>query len=307
MRWPCGRAGCDFQLTGTCQRAVEFSVPETQCGDYLAGRPAEEALAPPVPTFPPWTGDALGLDFLSRLAVSTPIRKVLVAGRHDSGKTTLLTSQLLELERGRAHALPGRFAGSYTLRGYERLTDEAFRWRGVGPIVPHTGRGSERDPGWLHLAFRLTGDRVRHLVLSDLPGEAFRDWATDGAALPSMGITDVWVVVDGADGVAAARRKDARSLMARVRDLGDVPCSVILTKTDAAERESIDALRQLAKNVLQGSTVYEVAAFPGDDASVPAVGVMAPLRPLLEVGTPVRVPRPVPSSDRYVDWFGVGV
>lgn len=124
-----------------------------------------------------WHGEALGaLDLEVVSGRSTP-RLLGLIGPHNAGKTTLLTTLYLLLGKG-ARIAGRRFAGSYTLAGWEGLA-QALRWSPGAPpqFPPHTSRVSGRAPGLLHLALRLRGARLEDVILTDAPGEWFDTWA----------------------------------------------------------------------------------------------------------------------------------
>jgi len=326
MRWPCRREGCTFGDSGVCGRAAEFTDPETECDDYLASQPPD-AIAPPaqLATFPSWSGNALGPDFAGRMDLANPPLRVLVAGQPLSGKTSLVTAQFLDLDRTPSTSLPAQFAGSYTLYGYDRLCDAAFRWKeGAGADMPHTGRGAERDPAWLHLAFKFPeSHKVRHLLLSDMPGELFNDWCGDKDGLdPSLivPINVFWVVVDASRAKEKLQRSAARDLLGRVGEVaGSRRVEVILTKSDQVVRMSkstkpesvLDAVADLVgqlRHAWTGTVPLQFTPLASYDGTNKKAGwrTLEPIRHLLEPTPKAPLHRSEPVSDRYVDFMGMG-
>jgi hypothetical protein len=126
-----------------------------------------------------WTGDALGLVDISRIAARGRMATLALIGPSDAGKTSFLTTLYLRLLNG--NALGGlRFAGSLTLGGWEALAAK-MRWSGTEPpgFPSHTPRGAARAPGLLHLSFRTSMGHLMDILLADAPGEWFERWAVD--------------------------------------------------------------------------------------------------------------------------------
>lgn len=126
-----------------------------------------------------WTGDALGLVDVTRIAARGRVATLALIGPSDAGKTSFLTTLYLSLLNG--NSLEGlQFAGSLTLGGWEALASK-MRWSGTEPprFPDHTPRGAARLPGLLHLAFRDPFGHLMDVVLADAPGEWFERWAVD--------------------------------------------------------------------------------------------------------------------------------
>lgn len=143
----------------------------------------------------PWTGAALGAADLSLITAFTRPRIVVLVGLENAGKTSILAALYLLL--GRGYDLPGRtFAGSLTLQGWEAIA--------AGMRLPPFGSGSgfpdhttstDRQPGLLHLAFRLDDGRREEILFADAPGEWFREWADNADAEAAEGAR--WLVRHG--------------------------------------------------------------------------------------------------------------
>ncbi len=86
----------------------------------------------------PWSGNRFGTVDLEFIAGRSRPRVIAVGGSVNAGKTTLLTFIYLLLCRGQKLE-SGRFAGSFTLGGWESLA-RSLRWQdGLGPEFPqHT-------------------------------------------------------------------------------------------------------------------------------------------------------------------------
>ena len=136
----------------------------------------------------PWSGSALGLIDLSFVAGPTKPLVVGIVGPQNAGKTTLLAAWYLLIGRGLTGSNKRRFAGSYSLAGWEAVAS-AFRWApGQQPsFPPHTTSRGGRPPGLLHLAFRNADGDARGYLFTDAPGEWFPKWAVNRDAVDGEG------------------------------------------------------------------------------------------------------------------------
>ncbi|MEZ4301071.1 MAG: hypothetical protein R3B70_39410 [Polyangiaceae bacterium] len=328
-------------------RRAEFPNPEEQCPDLRAGRQAATQAAPPTPLSTPapppaaeiepeleagrfWSGFALGAEEAGALLWAPETRLFTLMGGRDRGKTCWLTAAYILLANGFTDGFPYRFCGSRSLHGFQRLSDPAFKWSGPHDrILPRTTQASLRQPSFLHLAFKprsYSVKRTTHVLLTDMPGEWFQNWADDGSrALPEtlefLPRTDGFLLaVDAQQAVAdRAYRKDVRYLLDRTVALAQHsqavrrPIAIVLTKYDAIVKKvpvpSLTSrkdpaawgplepsLRSLvtALGDLPSGTPWDI--FPTAAFSRPAaqpVGVLAPLAFLLDTTT-----RPMPLEPR---------
>ena len=134
-----------------------------------------------------WNGVGLGSRDVVGVAAQGPTALVGVVGPHDAGKTSLLSSMWLHLQRGYLPA--GReFAGSVTLGGWE---DRAhfLRWWPSGSassFPPHTSPSIDREASLLHATLHGADGR-REVLVTDAPGEWFTNWATHAASSAAEG------------------------------------------------------------------------------------------------------------------------
>lgn len=204
----CRRADCTLPEGGRCALVAQHPDPlatcplllrreDTQAGDRsAAGSPgspiAVDSLRRSEETSPqgdaaPWGGRHLSLIEADRLLRRSPARVVSVLGPHDAGKTCLLASFFLQLAAGQRGSFPYRFASSRTLYGFRDLVDRANRWTGGegDEIVGHTPREeTERAGQFLHIGLRpAVGNDERHVdvLLTDVPGESFKEWSLDAS------------------------------------------------------------------------------------------------------------------------------
>jgi hypothetical protein len=230
--------GCDFGET-------DFA----QCSSWCATIPDADSEAISLPTTTvrvPWSGSALGLADMANLSPRSRTVLIGVLGAHDSGKTTLLTGNYLQLLQGQSLA-NARFAGSRTLGAWEALAawarfDDAAR---PASFPPHTPRGTSRVPGLLHLALRNTKGEFRDVLLADAPGEWFTRWAIKEDAPEAEGArwvvrnADAFLVFADCNRLATSNRergtarKELRELLERLSNhVGNRPTTLVWAKDD---------------------------------------------------------------------------
>ena len=200
--------GCIFGNSdpSTCPHRIEPAN-----GESVSPVPAADATGAI-----PWHGGSLGETDLQFVAARRRPFVVGVVGPHSSGKTTFLTALYLTLSRG-VQVNGYRFAGSYTLRGWEQLANHLRYPTGVQPKFPrHTPVTTERVSGLLHLAFRKPGGELHDILLTDAPGEWFANWAIDKHADSSAGArwiarhADLFLLFLDCDQLGGANRGEAR-------------------------------------------------------------------------------------------------
>jgi hypothetical protein len=181
-----------------CPLEICFA-PETTCalghlnlGDCpswkSAGQQDKSALQDTTEIVLPWSGTALGLTDLGFVAGRAAPTVIGIIGPENAGKTTLLAAWYLLAGRGVANTHRHRFAGSFTLLGWEAVA-RAMKWSpGSLPMFPsHTASRGGRGQGLLHLAFREDGKFVRDYVFTDAPGMWFQRWAVNENAADAAG------------------------------------------------------------------------------------------------------------------------
>ncbi len=135
----------------------------------------------------PWTGRQFGLKDLRFISTARRPHLVGMAGLADAGKTTLLGMLFLMIYRGCQIIENAKFAGSFTLQGWENIA-RCLQLNSADPIQfpPHTTQ-SGRFPGLLHLKFAMDGGSERDFLLSDAPGEWFSHWTENAEAENAAG------------------------------------------------------------------------------------------------------------------------
>jgi hypothetical protein len=198
----------------------------------------------------PWSGNSFGTVDLQFVAGRSKPTLIGVVGAHKAGKTTLLTTLYLLLGRGQ-RPIGARFAGSYTLGGWEILA-QFLRWKPnqAPSFPPHTPFNASRTPGLLHLAFRGEDGYLQDVLLTDAPGELFTRWAIDKTATELESArwiarhADAFLLVVDSEALAGPRRGEARtSTLALAERLGDEltnrPAGVVWAKSDVALKDSV--------------------------------------------------------------------
>lgn len=210
----------------------------------------------------PWSGNSLGLTDLTFVAGRSSLKVVGVIGPESAGKTTLLSAWYLLLGHG---AFPGgaRFAGSYTLLGWENIA-QSLRWTSIGgPTFPaHTSSGLGRVPGLLHLALRRDSGQLVDYLFADAPGEWFRRWAIDRDSPEAAGgrwiieHADILLVMADSEALAGSDRGTARSILQQLlqrvgHERRGRPVALVWSKADIDIPEGVRAtLREAAEQHL---------------------------------------------------------
>ncbi len=227
----------------------------------------------------PWSGAALGTMDLAFLTGRSEPKLVGLVGPHNAGKTTLLG--LFYQQVGRSGRAGGsRFAGSYSLDGWEAIA-HALRWEGNVPrFPPHTSSGAGRRPGLLHFALRDALGRLSDVLFADSPGEWFQRWAVDPAAPDAEGAR--WLIERASSLLVAAdcealsgpgrgqARSDMIALLRRVAtERGDRPVALVWTKADKAVPVAIrTAVTQAAALVMPDLVTFETSVVEFDSGGV---------------------------------------
>ena len=285
----------------------------------VAAQAASSEAAVPAGSRLPWSGAALGTAGLAFFAGRGNPRLVAVIGPHNAGKTTLLG--LFYQQIGRSGRIgEARFAGSYSLEGWEAIA-YALRWEGNAPrFPPHTSSGAGRVPGLLHLALRGAGQPVSDVLFADSPGEWFQRWSIDPAAGDAEGAR--WVVeraatllvVADCEALAGKDRGPARNdiiqLLRRIATARrDRPVALVWTKADIAVPPLVrtavaDAARLVMPDIVEFET--SVAAIERDGATIsPMASVAAVLDWLVEPG-PCGFDLPAPAVRSGDPFFAIG-
>lgn len=236
----------------------------------------------------PWSGSAIGLVDVGFVAGRTKPLIVGIAGPQNAGKTTLLAAWYLLIGRGLTGSDKRRFAGSYSLAGWEAVAS-ALRWTpGQQPsFPPHTTSRGGRAPGLLHLAFRSANGEVRGYTFTDAPGEWFQKWAVNRDAVDGEGArwvaehADLFLLIADREALSGPNMGSARgSLQVLARRLAAEragrPVALVWTKSDvtvAAEMEK--AVRDAVLGPMPDAREFSVSVAPGaDDASDTGQGLL---------------------------------
>lgn len=220
----------------------------------------------------PWSGSALGLVDLGFIAGRAKPIVVGIVGPENAGKTTLLAAWYLLLGRGFGKNAVRRFAGSYSLAGWEAVAG-ALRWTpGVPPnFPPHTSSRGGRAPGLLHLAFRLADNRLRDFLLTDAPGEWFQKWAVNREAAEAIGArwvadhADVFLVIadrEALSGEDMGQARGALQLLARrlAAERRGRPVALVWTKTDVSIAPEMEtAVRHTVQRLMPDAVEFSVS------------------------------------------------
>ena len=259
MMTRCSQVNCFAHAGEACWDGAR---DHTRCPFWSAGETSSEAVpeSAPASVRVPWSGGALGLTDLVNLSAQGRMILIGVLGAQDTGKTTLLLGNYLELLRG-GRLADASFAASRTLHAWESLAawvrfDDAAR---RPSFPPHTPRGTSRVPGLLHVGLRGRQDELRDVLLTDAPGEWFTRWAIQEDAPDAEGArwiverADAFLVLADCERLAGSQRGPARNNIRQLLErLGnharDRPTTLVWSKADHPPNAGIRAQIRRALN-----------------------------------------------------------
>jgi hypothetical protein len=227
----------------------------------------------------PWSSNSLGIVDLQFVAGRSKPLLIGIIGPHNAGKTTLLTVLYLLLSQG-WRVKGRRFAGSYTLGGWENLA-HSLRWTpNQGPhFPPHTPNDAGRLPGLLHLAFRRDDGVLEDVLLTDAPGEWFERWAIDKSAPDLDGArwisrnSDAFMFLFDSEALIGEDRGEARTnAMTLAQRLGGElmgrPVAAVWSKSDLQVKETIkSALTANYRKQFEHRQEFSVSVDPEGDTT----------------------------------------
>jgi Double-GTPase 2 len=274
----CSRSTC-FAPQTTCDLGfLDWSKCPTWKGrDEASGSPGEAATDE---LLLPWSGSALGLADLGFLAGGRKPLVVGIAGPENAGKTTLLAAWYLLVGRGLAGSEKRRFAGSYSLAGWEAVAS-ALHWTpGQQPsFPPHTSSRGGRAPGLLHLAFRNADGQARGYLFTDAPGEWFQKWAVNRDALDGEGArwmaehADVFLLIADREALSGPNMGSARGslqLLARrlAAERAARKVALVWTKSDVSVAPEMEkAVREAVLGLMPGAVEFSVSILPSAEGA----------------------------------------
>lgn len=267
----CSRSTC-FAPEITCDLGI---LDRNKCDAWMAGRVAGEveggeSTGNELPL--PWSGSALGLLDIGFVVGRAKPSVVGIVGPQNAGKTTLLAAWYLLI--GRTLFLPNdrRFAGSYSLAGWEAVAG-ALRWTpGQQPsFPPHTTSRTGRAPGLLHAEFRNADGEARGYLFTDAPGEWFQKWAVNRDAAEGEGArwvsqhADVFLLIADREALSGPNMGSARGsiqLLARrvAAEREGRHVALVWTKSDVAIAPEIEkAVRDAVFGVMPDAAEFSVS------------------------------------------------
>jgi hypothetical protein len=227
----------------------------------------------------PWSGGALGLADVGFVAGRAKPIIVGILGPHSAGKTTLLGSWYLLLGSGQLKGVGQKFAGSYSLEGWEAVA-ASLRWSpGQKPTFPpHTTSRSGRAPGLLHLAFRQQNNQLRDFLFTDAPGEWFHKWAVNAGAEEAEGArwisehADILLVIADREALSGQSLGSARNafqlLATRVAaERRNRPVALVWSKADCqVDGEMATTIREAVTGPMPDALEFSVSIYSEDDS-----------------------------------------
>lgn len=313
----CSRPSC-FAPDCSCDLGY---VDHTKCSSWRArgeeGSPSSVVEANSL--LLPWSGSALGLSDLSFVAGPGKPMVVGVVGPQNAGKTTLLAAWYLLVGRGLVCSEKRRFAGSYSLAGWEALAG-SLRWNpGNSPnFPPHTSSRGGRAPGLLHTSFRGGSGDLRSYLFADAPGEWFQKWSMNRDAPDAEGArwvaehADLFLLIADRQALAGERRGSARSaLQVLARRLAAErtgrPVALVWTKVDVSIAPEIEsAVRDAVLNLMPDAREFLVSVSGSSDTENKGQGLLELLDWVLDIRR-ARLSLPPPQVASLDPMFMFGV
>lgn len=267
----------------------------------------------------PWSGSALGLSDLSFVAGSGKPMVVGVIGPQNAGKTTLLAAWYLLIGRGLTCSERRRFAGSYSLAGWEALAG-SLRWNPGNPpnFPPHTSSRGGRAPGLLHASFRQGTGGVRSYLFTDAPGEWFQKWSMNRDAPDAEGArwvsthADLFLLIADRQALAGESRGSARiALQVLARRLSaeriDRPVALVWTKADVPVAPELEAaVRDAVLKVMPDAREFSVSVSRSDNDDNKGLGLLELLDWVLDIRRArLSLPQPQAASSDLLFMYGV--
>lgn len=210
-----------------------------------------------------WSSSSLGSADLMTIYHQAPSILIGLLGAHNTGKTTFLAANYLQLISGIGFS-SGGFCSSFTLGAWESIAS----WSRINndkqlpSYPPHTPRGIERNPGILHIGLKSEEGKVKNIFLTDAPGEWFTRWSINADSIEAKGAkwtaeqSDAYLIFADCEKLSGDDRSTARrELRTIIERLGEVvgkkPAILIWAKSEHKPPEGIKRAiqRALADNV----------------------------------------------------------
>ncbi|WP_421420501.1 TRAFAC clade GTPase domain-containing protein (plasmid) [Pseudoalteromonas lipolytica] len=226
-----------------------------------------------------WSSSSLGSADLASIYHQSPSILIGLLGAHNTGKTTFLAANYLQLLSGKGFS-SGDFCSSFTLGAWESVASWARinNDKQLPSFPPHTPRGIDRAPGVLHFGLKSDDQKVKNIFLTDAPGEWFAKWAINADSSDAEGAkwtashSDAFLVFADSEKLSGENRSSARmELRTIIERLGEVvgskPVTLIWAKSEHHPKEGIKRAikRALEENVPQATemevSVSEPATF----------------------------------------------
>ncbi|MEN5089084.1 hypothetical protein ABE458_00125 [Pseudomonas protegens] len=267
----------------------------------------------------PWSGSALGLADLNFVAGPGKPLVVAVVGPQNAGKTTLLAAWYLLIGRGLACSKKRRFAGSYSLAGWEALAG-SLRWSpGYLPnFPPHTTSRGGRAPGLLHASFRNGSGDARGYLFTDAPGEWFQKWSMNRDAPDAEGArwlaahADVFLLIADRQALAGENKglaRNALQVLARrlAAERAGRPVALVWTKADVSIAPEIEAaVRDAVLKLMPDAHEISVSVSSSGDDENKGQGLLELLDWTLDIRRArLSLPPPQAASSDLLFMFGV--
>ena len=208
----------------------------------------------------PWSSSSLGSSDLSRLYQQGPSIFIGLLGAQNTGKTTFLAANYLQLLSGEKYN-NFEFCGSQTLGAWESIASWARinNEKQMPSFPPHTPRGVDRTPGILHFGLQDVNDKIKNIFLTDAPGEWFTRWAIDVDAIDAAGAkwtasqSDAFLIFADCEKLAgeerSVARRELRTIIERLGEsVGSRPTVLVWAKSD---KQPTEGIKRAIQNALE--------------------------------------------------------
>lgn len=184
----CDQEDCPVRDNGKCLEGLDIE----SCSHFYLSEPEEDLLNdysiknPNIKeTFKLFDGNDLSIDEIKLITYAYKYNLIVIIGESDSGKTTLLASIFDLFQIGGFSNFA--FSGSLTSVGFERRCH--FSRESSKAELPDTEKTRSQDFNFLHLAIKKINELnkpSRHLLLSDISGERFRDATSSSSFMKDL-------------------------------------------------------------------------------------------------------------------------
>lgn len=242
-----------------------------ECSSWKSGEQANNAPKPSskkdIPSRVSWSSSSFGSADLTTIYHQVPSILIGLLGSHNTGKTTFLAANYLQLISGNSYQT-GNFCSSFTLGAWESIASWARinNEKQLPSYPPHTPRSVERSPGILHIGLKSNESRVKNIFLTDAPGEWFTRWAIDSNSVEAQGAkwtaehSDAYLIFADCEKLCgtdkSTARRELRTIIERLGEVvGNKPTILIWAKS---EHQPPDGIKRAIQRALTDNVPHAI-------------------------------------------------